>query len=309
MIKNRKNSKKSMIVAGFLMLVILSSVASAVTINHDGGEQAFLYPVPHPIYGTAVYQGGGNADGATVQVVSILGVLNTVVASGAWQVDCGDPGPNWLAGTAFIVWVNGTGSYVGWQGTASGTVSGYYNNMGEIVLRPTSINNPPNKPHDPIPAHDEWVVSPVALSVVVDDPDDDTLAVSFFVDGEIVYTQSEAESGSRVTTPNQAFDPNSSHDWYVVVDDGEFSNQSDKWQFHITDQPETSLAFLAGLIINKTEYDSYITFEALLLFNLPLFSSFQYEILSNNEKILIQKPYFGFVGEKVIFVLAKEAFL
>jgi|GEM_PF-2323668 len=106
--------------------------------------------VPHPIFGTAVYAyGGGNADGATVEVVTNNTdvppedrVLTTIVGpeggwgSGEWQVDCGDPGPNWPEGSYFVVYINGTDEHEGWRGIAEGVVSGYYNDMGEVVLYP-----------------------------------------------------------------------------------------------------------------------------------------------------------------------------
>ena len=58
--------------------------------------------VPHPIYGTAEYKDGGWAAGADVEVVSSEGTLtDTVGGSGEWQVDCGDPGPNWPEDTDF----------------------------------------------------------------------------------------------------------------------------------------------------------------------------------------------------------------
>jgi len=117
--------------------------------------------VPHPIYGTAVYAcGEGNADGATVEVVTNNSdvppedrKLTTVVGpdggwgSGEWQVDCGDPGPNWPEGSYFVVYINGTGDYEGWQGTAEGVVSGYYNDMGEITVYPPELVADANGPY------------------------------------------------------------------------------------------------------------------------------------------------------------------
>ena len=91
--------------------------------------------VPHPIFGTAEYDGGEWAVDADVKVVSSEGTLtDTVGSSGEWQVDCGDPGPNWDEGTNFIVWIYGVGAYEGWVGTASGTVEGHYNDMGKIIV-------------------------------------------------------------------------------------------------------------------------------------------------------------------------------
>lgn len=93
--------------------------------------------VPRPIFGTAEYDGDGWAVGASVEVVSSEGTLtDTVGSSGEWQVDCGDPGPNWPEGTDFTVLIYGIDSYTGWRGIAYGTVSGYYNDMGDMVVYP-----------------------------------------------------------------------------------------------------------------------------------------------------------------------------
>jgi len=103
--------------------------------------------VPHPIYGYASYCNGGWAVGADVTVHTDdedvdpedQTLFTTVGSGGVWQVDCGDPGPDWPDGAEFIVWINGTGDYTGWQNISYGTVSGYYNDMGELVLYPPDL--------------------------------------------------------------------------------------------------------------------------------------------------------------------------
>ena len=100
---------------------------------------------PHPIWGYATWEGGGNADGASVAVTSSLGTLSTTVSSGAWQVDCGSPGPDWPIGTGFMVTITGSGSHAGWLGNTAGTVSGYSNNMNNIVV----YNDAPSNPSTP----------------------------------------------------------------------------------------------------------------------------------------------------------------
>jgi len=146
--KEHWNKCKSITVVGLMMLVALPNMITAAQKN-AGDSNSVL--VPHPIFGSAQYdQGGGNADGATVEVCSSVSRLTTIVgpaggwASGLWQVDCGDiPGPVWPPGTAFTVWINGTGDHAGYQGIATGTVSGVYNDMGLIILTPIPINSPP----------------------------------------------------------------------------------------------------------------------------------------------------------------------
>jgi len=114
-------------------------------------EQFFLsYHSSHLIYGTATYEDGISPTGVQVYVVSSLGILSGFVYSGNWQVDCGDPGPNWPKGTAFSLYIIGCCIHRGWFGSASAVVSGDSNNMGNIVLYPNSNPNPPNVPAGPI---------------------------------------------------------------------------------------------------------------------------------------------------------------
>jgi len=97
-----------------------------------------VFLVPHPIFGKAEYQGDGWAVGANVEVVSSEGTLTDIVgSSGEWQVDCGDPGPNWPVDTEFTVWIYGVDEYEGWIGKADGTVTGYYNDLGTIIVSPS----------------------------------------------------------------------------------------------------------------------------------------------------------------------------
>ena len=125
----------------------VTTISGSTVLNNDNVFSGGSPLVPHPIYGTATWEGGGDAVGASVAVTSSLGTLTTTVGSGgAWQVDCGDPGPNWPSGTSFNVYVNGTGDHSGWYGSATGTVSGNYNNMGNIVVYD---NDPPNTPSTP----------------------------------------------------------------------------------------------------------------------------------------------------------------
>ncbi len=132
----------TIITAGILVLSggIGSSVNTpSVALKDDniGFEMLSIRMVPYPIFGTAEYEDDGWADGASVEVVSSEGTLtDTVDGTGYWQVDCGDPGPDWPEGTDFIVWIYGIGEFEGWIGTASGTVEGSSSDMGNIILIP-----------------------------------------------------------------------------------------------------------------------------------------------------------------------------
>ena len=109
----------------------------------------------HLIYGTASYSDNSSTTGALVDVMSSLGTLSTSVYSsgGNWEVDCGDPGPNWPDGTAFNVYITGCCAHRGWSGKSAGIVSGEYNDMGNIVMYPNSNPNVPSILDGPIAIH------------------------------------------------------------------------------------------------------------------------------------------------------------
>jgi hypothetical protein len=104
-----------------------------------------LAGMPHPIYGIATWEGDGYATGASVLVTSTIGSLTTTVGSdGSWQVDCGDPNPNWPIGTNFTVTITGVGLHRGWSTSTVGTVSGYFNNIGSLIVHADTSNQGEN---------------------------------------------------------------------------------------------------------------------------------------------------------------------
>jgi hypothetical protein len=134
--------------------------------------------VPHPIYGTATWDSGGKAVNASVEVVSSIDTLTATVGSGgSWQVDCGDPGPNWASGTSFTVYINGTGTHQGWYGIASGSVSGYYNNMGNIVVYQNS--DTPYTPKTPDGSKSGKINVKYTYSTFTTDPNGDNVYYLF----------------------------------------------------------------------------------------------------------------------------------
>ncbi len=109
-----------------------------------------------------------------------------------------------------------------------------YSNGYASVIFCYLVNNPPNVPSNPSPAnHATGVALPVTLSVVVTDPDDDALTVTFFdaSDDSVIGTDANVASGSRtrVTWPGLAAD--TTYSWYARANDGEFSTLSDTWSF------------------------------------------------------------------------------
>jgi PKD repeat protein len=133
--KNRSMKRSSLV----FMLFLLLSFNNAIFV-----QSSPIIMAPQPIFGLAEYCNGGNADGAYVEVSSTLGSVQTLVGpaggwgSGYWQIDVGNPGPNWPVGTSFTVII--TQNSTGWQSTsASGTISVPMNDMGTIILDPPTL--------------------------------------------------------------------------------------------------------------------------------------------------------------------------
>jgi PKD repeat protein len=131
----RKKNKAGNISGAFVISIMLIASILAMAIGPVSADR-----IPHAIYGYADYCSGGYADGASVSVTSSEGTKTTTVGpaggwvTGGWQVDVGDPDA-WPSGTSFTVTITDGG----WQGTASGSVSGSSNNMGTITLDPPTL--------------------------------------------------------------------------------------------------------------------------------------------------------------------------
>ena len=138
-------------VSKICLVLVLSGLLMMSGIGITSGIDLSSSLVPHPVYGTATWDGSGNAVGADVKVVSNYGYLtDTVGSDGSWQVDCGDPGADWPSGTSFVVSITGSGAHDGWSGQATGVKSGEYSDLGNIVVYPNKTPNTPSKPSGPI---------------------------------------------------------------------------------------------------------------------------------------------------------------
>jgi hypothetical protein len=126
---------------------------------------------------------------------------------------------------------NGTGMSLEYKG----------NNIWKVSLidggtpgAPNSVWKPPLKPTDPKPANNSENVSinPL-LSVIVTDPDNDTMNVTFYnaSDDSIIGTAANISNGTRanVTWPNLAY--NTTYSWYAVANDSVYETRSDIWNF------------------------------------------------------------------------------
>ena len=129
---------------GCFLLMLLPVILTLSVFPTPQGYMVDTMTSSHLIYGSSVYEDGFVTTGSSVKVISEYGTLTTVVyAGGYWEVDCGDPGPNWPQGTSFTVYITGCCAHRGWFGEASGVVSEEENNMGTIVVYPNADPYPP----------------------------------------------------------------------------------------------------------------------------------------------------------------------
>ncbi len=153
-----------------------------------------------------------------------------------------------LVGTNTNV-VNGGTASVEWQGLSYNTTYFWYAiaNDSEDETRSDTwnfktieelVNNPPDKPTDPIPENNAVNVSlNPTLSVNVTDPDDDTMNVSFFnaSDDSLIGTDINVPSGGTASIIWSDLSLNTTYYWYAVAIDYEFQTISDTWQFTTAD--------------------------------------------------------------------------
>ncbi len=104
----------------------------------------------------------------------------------------------------------------------------------EISFEEQTVNHPPRKPVNPKPENSKENVSiNPKLSVFVEDTDDDILTVKFYNASNDVLIDSveNAASGTRVEITWGDLDFNKSYSWYVEVEDSEYKNTSDVFNF------------------------------------------------------------------------------
>jgi hypothetical protein len=183
------------------------------------------------------------SDGATdVELNPTLSVKVTDPNLDSMIVRFYDASDNSLIGTDYGV-PSGDLAYVSWSGLAPGTSYGWYTvaDDGEYTTQSDTWsfttccgNIPPNKPIDPIPINGATGVGfNPTLSVEVNDPDLDILTVRFYdaSDDSLIGADNAVPSGSRASVIWTNLAPSVTYSWYAIVDDGEFTNQSDTWSF------------------------------------------------------------------------------
>jgi hypothetical protein len=94
---------------------------------------------------------------------------------------------------------------------------------------------PPTTPSSPSPADDATSVTiPVTLSVLVSDPNGDTMTVTFYdaSDDSVIATASGVASGSRASVSWTGLESGTQYNWYATAcDDGALCTTSATWSF------------------------------------------------------------------------------
>ncbi len=193
---------------------------------------------PKPIYGYAEKSNGNSADGATVTVTSSIGSISTTVgpdggwSSGYWQVDVGDPGPNWPDGTPFTVTITDGD----WTGSGSGTVSGNYTEVENITLtyQGGGGGGPSGPSNDPPTADAGGPYSDYANNSIIFDG-----SASNDTDGSITnYTWSFGDdSNGYGVTPTHTYTNQGNYTVTLTVKDNEGATDTDTTSATISEEP------------------------------------------------------------------------
>ncbi|MCK4333050.1 MAG: lamin tail domain-containing protein [Thermoplasmatales archaeon] len=141
---------------------------------------------------------------------------------------------------------NGSRAEVNWSGLQYNTTYSWYAIANDSIFENRSDtwtfttmlqNDPPYKPSDPLPGNNSTNV-PInpTISVLVTDPDDDTMNVSFYnaSDDNLIGTATNVSNGSRAEVNWSSLQYNTTYSWYAIANDSIFENRSDTWTFTTT---------------------------------------------------------------------------
>jgi len=95
-------------------------------------------------------------------------------------------------------------------------------------------NDPPYKPSDPQPENNSENISiNPTISVLVTDPDNDAMDVSFYnaSNDSLIETDFNVSNGNRAEVTWSDLEYNTTYSWYAVANDSIFENRSDTWTF------------------------------------------------------------------------------
>ena len=145
-------------------------------------------------------------------------------------------------GTDFNV-PNGSRAEIQWSNLQYNTDYDWYAIANDSIIENRSDtwtfttmlqNNPPYKPGDPLPENNsENIGINPTLSVLVTDPDNDTMNVSFYdaSDDSLIGTDFNVPNGSRAEVSWSGLQYNTTYSWYAIANDSIIENLSDVWSF------------------------------------------------------------------------------
>ncbi len=215
-----------------------STVSSTWSFTTDAENNAPLAPTdPIPI-----------DDDTDVGLNPTLSVEVNDPDSDSMTVSFYDASDDSLIGTDFDV-TSGERAATAWNDLLPSTIYSWYAEAddGEYStisdtwsFTTTAENNPPSAPTNPIPINDATGVDLNAtLSVIVSDPDDDSMTVRFYDASEdsLIGTDFNVPSGSRAYTGWNDLEPLNMYSWYAITDDGGYTTQSNVWGFITMSNP------------------------------------------------------------------------
>ncbi len=139
------------------------------------------------------------------------------------------------SGSAEITWSGLTyGELYRWYAVANDSEYESKSEIWQFTTINEPPNNPPNKPTNPSPTNYQTGIGlNPELSVVVTDPDSDSMDV-YFYDGsthQLIKKETNVPNGSSVSAVWTGLTYGSDKSWYVIVNDSKAENKSDTWHF------------------------------------------------------------------------------
>jgi hypothetical protein len=114
---------------------------------------------------------------------------------------------------------------------------GEYETQSDTWEFTTAENNPPDEPTEPSPKDKTENVSiNPTLSVIVTDPDGNTMDISFYnaFDDSLIDIEYDVNNGSTASVIWPDLSTNTTYYWYANASDAEYTTQSDTWEFTTT---------------------------------------------------------------------------
>ena len=164
---------------------------------------------------------------------------------------------------------SGNSAEIVWSGLSYSTLYRWYakandseyeskSDIWQFTTMEEPPNDPPNKPTNPSPTNYETGIGlNPELSVVVTDPDGDSMDVYFYDASthQLIKKETNVPNGSTISAVWTGLTYGSEKQWYVIVNDSKSENKSDTWYFTLYDV-DLDITFKGGLGIS-TIFQNY----------------------------------------------------